>query len=121
MKRTTIGHSIAAERHARPLTGEERKMLDHLAGMREDEIDTTDPDAPVLPPEKRANAVVGKFYRPIKKAVNLRIDADVLNWFKSQGAGYQTRINQILRQHMYNSLPAAHPSPMRRQPPHTKR
>lgn len=45
-------------------------------------------------------AVVGKFYRPIKKPLTLRIDADVLAWLKSQGRGYQTRINQILRSAM---------------------
>ncbi len=45
-------------------------------------------------------AVVGKFYRPIKKPLTLRIDADVLAWLKSQGKGYQTRINQILRSAM---------------------
>ena len=34
---------------------------------------------------------------PPKKSVSLRIDADVLEWFKAQGVGYQTRINAILR------------------------
>jgi len=42
-------------------------------------------------------AVVGKFYRPIKKSLAIRIDADVLAWLKRQGKGYQTRINRILR------------------------
>ena len=37
------------------------------------------------------------YYRPIKKAVTLRLDADVLAWFKRQGRGYQTRINRALR------------------------
>lgn len=34
---------------------------------------------------------------PPKRSVSLRIDADVLEWFKSKGAGYQTRINSVLR------------------------
>ena len=53
-------------------------------------------------PEVRdwAGAVVGEFYRPIKKPLTLRIDADVLAWLKSQGKGYQTRINEILRSAM---------------------
>jgi uncharacterized protein (DUF4415 family) len=34
---------------------------------------------------------------PPKQSVSLRIDADVLKWFKAQGAGYQTRINAVLR------------------------
>jgi uncharacterized protein (DUF4415 family) len=40
---------------------------------------------------------VGKFYRPIKKPIALRLDADVIAWLKSQGAGYQSRINDLLR------------------------
>ncbi len=39
-------------------------------------------------------------YKPIKKAVNVRIDADVLEWLKMQGEGYQTRLNAILRRAM---------------------
>lgn len=37
---------------------------------------------------------------PVKQAVTIRLDADVLEWFKGQGAGYQTRINQLLRHYM---------------------
>ena len=50
-------------------------------------------------PEVRdwSGAVVGKFYRPIKKPVTIRIDADILAWLKSQGRGYQIRINKLLR------------------------
>ncbi|MDH4557816.1 3-oxoacyl-ACP synthase [Pseudomonas sp. BN417] len=36
----------------------------------------------------------------VKQALTIRLDADVLEWFKGQGAGYQARINQLLRQHM---------------------
>ena len=38
--------------------------------------------------------------QPAKQTVTIRLDADVLAWFKEQGAGYQTRINQLLRQYM---------------------
>lgn len=38
-----------------------------------------------------------RYYRPLKKSVTLRLDADVLAWFKKQGRGYQTRINRTLR------------------------
>jgi uncharacterized protein (DUF4415 family) len=41
-----------------------------------------------------------EYYRPIKKAVTLRLDADVLALFKRQGQGYQTRINRALRKLM---------------------
>jgi len=37
---------------------------------------------------------------PAKQTVTIRLDSDVLAWFKAQGAGYQTRINQLLRQYM---------------------
>lgn len=40
------------------------------------------------------------YYRPIKKAITLRVDADVLAWFQRQGRGYQTRINRALRKLM---------------------
>lgn len=42
----------------------------------------------------------GGVYKPIKKPVTLRLDADVLAWFKKQGHGYQTRINRALRKVM---------------------
>jgi len=40
---------------------------------------------------------VGKFYRPIKKSLTIRLDAEVLAWLKAHGRGYQTRINRLLR------------------------
>jgi len=41
-----------------------------------------------------------RLYKPIKKVVQLRIDADVLDWLKQAGPGYQTRANAVLRQAM---------------------
>ena len=64
--------------------------------MKDREIDTTDIPS-VLDWSK---AVVGKFYRPIKKPLTIRLDADVLAWLKGQGRGYQTRINALLRSSM---------------------
>ena len=52
-------------------------------------------------------AVRGKFYRPVKQQITLRIDADVIAWFKAQaqeGRGYQTNINQALREHVQRSV-----------------
>lgn len=69
------------------------KELAALAALPDDKIDLTDiPE--VL---DWSGAVVGKFYRPIKKSLTIRLDADVLAWLRSQGRGYQTRINQLLR------------------------
>jgi len=67
--------------------------LDALVRMRDDQIDTS--DIPEVSDWSRA--VVGKFYRPIKEPVTLRIDRDVLAWLKSAGPRYQTRINGLLR------------------------
>jgi uncharacterized protein (DUF4415 family) len=75
---------------------EQAKELAALARMPDEKIDFTDA------PEVRdwRGAVVGKFYRPIKSPVTIRVDADVLAWLKGQGRGYQTRINKLLREAM---------------------
>ncbi|MFZ4380972.1 MAG: BrnA antitoxin family protein [Sandarakinorhabdus sp.] len=78
-----------------PLTDEQREQLARLAAIPDDSIDLTDM------PEVLdwSGAVRGKFYRPVKQQVTLRLDADVLHWFKTKGGrGYQTRINAALRQ-----------------------
>lgn len=70
--------------------------LKHLAAMRDEEIDFSDI------PERLdwSGAVRGKFYRKVKQQVTLRIDADVLSWFKAQGGKYQTAVNAALREHV---------------------
>lgn len=47
-----------------------------------------------------SNVQVGKFYRPIKQQITLRLDADTLSWFKQQASKYQTLINQVCREYM---------------------
>ena len=42
-------------------------------------------------------------YKPIKKTVNVRLDADIIEWLQSAGKGYQTRMNAILREAMLHS------------------
>lgn len=81
-----------------PLTDAQREELARLAAMRDEDIDLS--DIPPLDETFWANAVRGKFYRPVKKQVTLRLDADILDWFKAnQGGarGYQTAINAALR------------------------
>ncbi len=68
---------------------------DRLAKTDDHGIDTS--DIPELDDDFFRRAEV---HLPGKKAVTIRLDADVLEWFKGQGAGYQTRINQLLRQYM---------------------
>ena len=81
------------------LTDEQRAELVALAELTEDEIDTTDiPEALDWSHARRAD-----FYRPIKQQITLRLDADVVAWFKERapgGRGYQTDINRTLREHM---------------------
>lgn len=81
------------------LTKEQAKQIRTLQRMKDEEIDFSDI------PEKTdwSNAVVGKFYRPIKKSLTIRVDADVLAWIKGGGKGYQTRINGYLREAMNRS------------------
>ena len=66
-----------------------------LSSMKDQDIDTS--DIAELDDEffKQAKITV-----PPKQPVTLRLDADVLGWFKSQGQGYQTRINKLLRSYM---------------------
>ena len=55
---------------------------------------------PIRTSSRRELPEVGTLYRPIKKPVTLRLDADVLAWFRTLGPGYQTRINTALRRIM---------------------
>jgi uncharacterized protein (DUF4415 family) len=72
-----------------------------LEGMRDDSIDYSD-----IPQRTDwSGAVIGRFYRPIKKPLTVRIDVDVLAWLRSKGAGYQTRMNRILRDSMLEEKP----------------
>jgi uncharacterized protein (DUF4415 family) len=67
--------------------------LDRLRAMKDEDIDTS--DIPELDEAFFKNAVI-RMPRP-KASVTLRLDREVLDWFKSQGKGYQTRINAILK------------------------
>src|SRR5271157_307957 len=83
---------------AQSLTARQKRELAAIAALPDDQIDTS--DIPELPPNAWKNAVRGRFYRPVKQAVSLRLDADVVAWLKKPGRGYQTRANHILRERM---------------------
>jgi uncharacterized protein (DUF4415 family) len=72
--------------------------LKALAARPDSEIDTT--DIPELTAEQWKKGIRGRFYRPVKRQITARVDADVLEWLKAQGKGYQSRINAILRREM---------------------
>jgi uncharacterized protein (DUF4415 family) len=61
-----------------------------------------DGDAPEWTPEMFGRAIARKGLKPIprKTLLSLRIDSDVIDWFRSQGAGYQSRMNALLRAYM---------------------
>jgi uncharacterized protein (DUF4415 family) len=71
-----------------------------LDAMEDEDIDLS--DCPEITPEQFAKAIVrrGLPVAKNKAQVTLRIDSEVLEWFKSQGRGYQTQINSLLRAYM---------------------
>ena len=72
-----------------------------LEAMGDDGIDYSD-----IPQRTDwSGAIVGRFYRPLKTPLTVRVDADVLAWLRSKGAGYQTRLNRILRDAMLVEKP----------------
>jgi uncharacterized protein (DUF4415 family) len=77
----------------------EDRELQALIQMRDEDIDTSE----ISSTTDWSKAVRGKFYRPLKEPVTLRLDADVVAWLKSEGPGYQTRINALLRHCMMGS------------------
>ena len=76
------------------------EQLARLAALTDDQVDTI--DIPEAPAENWRDARRGALYRPIKQPVTLRLDADVVSWFKThaQGGGYQTEINRVLRRYV---------------------
>ena len=86
----------------RSRVGQYDRELAMLDALKDDQIDTS--DIPELPADAWKHAVRGRFYRPIKEAVSLRLDADVIAWLKRPGKGYQTRVNRILRERMLSDL-----------------
>ncbi|MEO5561080.1 MAG: BrnA antitoxin family protein [Dokdonella sp.] len=74
------------------------KELTALAAKPQGNIDFS--DLPATTEKDWKDAARGKFYRPIKQQLTVRIDADVIDWLKQQGEGYQSRLNAILRDAM---------------------
>ena len=80
----------------RKLAKGRRRDVRAVARKKDTEIDFS--DAP--PVVDWSGAEIGKFYRPKKKPVTIRLDSDVLDWLKSAGPGYQTKANSLLRHAM---------------------
>jgi uncharacterized protein (DUF4415 family) len=87
----------ASELFTTPITDKQRRELQRVAARPDSQIDFS--DAPEAKP-RASDVEVGRFYRPIKQLVSLRVDADVLAWFRGQGKKYQTYMNKVLRREM---------------------
>jgi uncharacterized protein (DUF4415 family) len=85
-----------------PLTESQKAELAALAALPDDQIDFT--DNPEVTEERMKNAIRHRFYRPVKQQITARLDSDVLHWLKSQGKGYQSRMNGILRKEMLAAM-----------------
>ena len=81
------------------LTTKQRAEINKLAAMSDEQINTQD-----IPEETNwNNARRGVFFRPVKQQITLRLDADLIAWFKENiptGKGYQTSINNALREYI---------------------
>jgi uncharacterized protein (DUF4415 family) len=67
-----------------------------IAAKRDEDIDFSD----IPPVVDWSGAEIGKFYRPTKRPVTMRLDSDVIAWLKADGPGYQTKANALLRHAM---------------------
>ena len=76
---------------------------ERLDSMTDEEIDFSDLEE--ITPELFAQGIVRKGLKsaPRKEQITIRLDSDVLTWFRSQGKGYQTKINDLLRAYMIAS------------------
>ena len=91
------------------LPSEVQAQIRALETLPDDQTDTTDvPEILDWSDSRR-----GVFYRPVKQQITLRLDADIIAWFKAQtcdGRGYQTDINGALREHVLRTARSARQS-----------
>jgi len=84
------------------MTPARKRKLAQLAARPDSEIDCS--EIPPLPESFWKDAVRNPFYRPVKQQLTVRLDADVVAWLRQQGKGYQTRLNQVLREAMIEDV-----------------
>ena len=100
-KKSSESFPRAKQNHAkgifmRKLTKIQKDDIRRVREKRDEDIDFS--DAPLVLDWSKAE--VGKFYKPPKKPVTMRLDSDVVAWLKSEGPGYQTKANWLLRSAM---------------------
>ena len=81
------------------LTREHKEQIAKIAAKKDADIDLSEMPEVI----DWSGAEIGKYHRPPKKPVTMRLDADVLDWLKSYGEGYQTKANMLLRHAMMQS------------------
>ena len=91
-----------------PLTKEEKQIIQLAAEKMRNGETVNDPDCPIQSKEELAKfrpwyEVHKDLYKPKTTDVHIKLDADVLEWFKAQGKGYQTKINAVLRDFAFHS------------------
>src|SRR5260370_19351185 len=84
------------------ITASRKRNLARLANRPDSEIDLS--EIPELTESFWRNAVRNPFYRPVKKQLTLRLDADLIAWLRRHGKGYQTRANALLRAAMLEDV-----------------
>ena len=94
VRKTLTGSSLSESR---------MRNLSAIAARNDSEIDFS--DIPPLTEKFWANAVRNPYYRPVKQQLTVRLDSDVVAWLRENGKGYQTRMNQVLREAMIGDIP----------------
>jgi uncharacterized protein (DUF4415 family) len=88
--------SVVLTKKRPKLTADQRRQLEGIDNLPDDQIDFS--DIPEMTEEDlRRPHYIGLMYRPGKKSVTIRLDEDMVKWFKAQGKGWQTRMNWVLR------------------------
>lgn len=93
-------HTNASATNGKPFSAAEQRQLAYLKSLPDEAIDTRDiPEAPAI---NWRLARRESLYRPVKQPVTIRLDSDIVAWFKARGGGrgYQTEINKALRQYV---------------------
>ncbi len=93
---------------------ESRTDYDYIDNLKDKEIDFS--ECPEITPEIFARAIVRKGLKPLprKSQITLRVDADVLLWFRKHGSGYQTQINSLLKAYMHEKIKFERNTPPKR-------
>jgi len=111
MKKNTVSSRLDLNKLP-PLTPAQQAELEALKDLQDEDIDLS--DVPELDVESFAKAIRNPYLKAPKESTTVRIDKDVMDWLRSCGPGYQTRINTYLRLAMVHSLRAENSNDPRR-------